>query len=87
MKIQTLVLKKMWEDGREMSVGEIAKEANLRITQAHIALTRLKQRGLINKRIINKNRYTGHKNPPRKELRVKLNERMMNKIKRVIGRK
>jgi len=77
MKIQTRVLKEIFETGRPMTVDELCKNLNLTRKQVYMALMRLEQRGLIKIK-----RQYGF--PKVIIVGVDINENLITKIKRVI---
>ena len=81
---QTIVLKELYYTGKKINVDKIMKNTNLNLNQVHNALSHLYRRGLIKKSLKNKNKNTGYKNPPLKEINVEINENVIPRIKTLL---
>lgn len=82
MKIQTKVLKELNDLGRESDVEELEINTEFNKGQLYEALRHLKDRGLIVKR--KEIGEASNKNPPSKKIYVKIKEKEIKRIRKVI---
>lgn len=80
---QTRVLKILWRNKDNLTVGEISNQTELSKKQVYQALRRLQQRGLIKKQKVKPERV-GFGVPPVQKIFININENQRKRIKGIL---
>jgi len=82
-KIQTKVLREVWNSSGTISVDQIRDNTGLGKDQVYRALAHLKNRSLIEKKI---EKFSGgYKIPPTGKMEIKCNNKVGNRIRTILG--